>query len=113
MITPCLKDKDILITQRTLQSMRRQSLLAQAHLAKRQNVFDFNNTRPWPVKKSSVAHRLRNPALNDVRCAAIVERVVPPRCLTRASLQSYSGWTQSNTISRYCFHRRCFCRCMP
>jgi len=29
-----------------------------------QNVFDFNNNRPWPVKNSSVAHRLRNPVLD-------------------------------------------------
>jgi len=31
-----------------------------------QNVFNFNNTRPWPIKNSSVAHRLRNPELNDI-----------------------------------------------
>jgi len=29
-----------------------------------QNVLNFNNTKLWPVKNSSVAHRLRNPALS-------------------------------------------------
>jgi len=30
-----------------------------------QNVLNCNNTRPWPIKNSSVAHRLRNPALDQ------------------------------------------------
>ena len=26
-------------------------------------LLNFNNIKPWPLKNSSVAHRLRNPAL--------------------------------------------------
>jgi len=31
-----------------------------------QNVLNLKNTRPWPIKNTSVAHRLRKPVIDEL-----------------------------------------------